>query len=384
MKRKIKFKQLLSGVMAVMTILTTTLSQIPAFAAEPENKVEYPTYEEVKDQLDADEVVTAKDLELEIGSVFDVICDYTGLEIPDDTKVNVIFHEAKNQKGEDFSTSHADSYQAVYYVEPVGGHPTYQIHRELLVKEPMMEKATENTTTESQSSEPSETEESEESESESQEESTSGEIDPGIESEIETETETETEAELVDDMVTEEPAPETETETMEDEPATENADKKYNLAQMTDDEICTAAEKLIQEHIAAGEYELKFEGEELDLFMSYQNILNFGRRDANQGGSMLRAATGSLIVKNAKNGTGMWDLPLLDYIYSSELGNQVHNYVKYIADDAANGWRFAYCTQVSKHFIDSTTYIGKTWEQNGMYSEISYAIAHGCSIYTDL
>ena len=33
-------------------------------------------------------------------------------------KVKVTFEEAKNTKGEDFSTDHADTYKAVYYVEP--------------------------------------------------------------------------------------------------------------------------------------------------------------------------------------------------------------------------------------------------------------------------
>ena len=38
-------------------------------------------YEDVKDLLDEDEVVTAKDYEIETGSVFDVKSDYTGLEL---------------------------------------------------------------------------------------------------------------------------------------------------------------------------------------------------------------------------------------------------------------------------------------------------------------
>ena len=44
---------------------------------------------------------------------------YTGLEIKDDNKVKVTFEEAKNDKDEDFTTNHADTYKAVYYVEPV-------------------------------------------------------------------------------------------------------------------------------------------------------------------------------------------------------------------------------------------------------------------------
>lgn len=103
-----------------------------------------------------------------------------------------------------------------------------------------------------------------------------------------------------------------------------------------------------------------------------------------EDGIMLLADEQSLIVKNSKNESGMWNIPVMDYIYCSETGNQVHNYVKYIANDEVNGWRLAYCLQISRHFIDSTQYIGKQWEANGMYAEISYAIANGCRKYGDL
>ncbi len=45
--------------------------------------------------------------------------DYTGLEIKDDDKVKVTFEEAKNVKDDHFTTDYADTYKAVYYVEPV-------------------------------------------------------------------------------------------------------------------------------------------------------------------------------------------------------------------------------------------------------------------------
>ena len=51
-------------------------------------------------------------------------------------KVKVTFEEAKNEEGKDFDLDHADSYKAVYYVEPVNeAHPKYQISRNLIVKE---------------------------------------------------------------------------------------------------------------------------------------------------------------------------------------------------------------------------------------------------------
>ena len=70
--------------------------------------------------------------------------DYTGLEIKDDNKVKVTFEEAKNDKNEDFTTDHADTYKAVYYVEPVNQeHPKYQISRKLIVREKETEVQTE-------------------------------------------------------------------------------------------------------------------------------------------------------------------------------------------------------------------------------------------------
>ena len=107
-----------------------------AYAAEPKAEEKPPLYEEVKDLLDEDEVVKAKDYEITVGSEFDVTCDFTGLEIKDDKKVKVTFEEAKNEEGKDFALDHADSYKAVYYVEPVNeAHPKYQISRNLIVKE---------------------------------------------------------------------------------------------------------------------------------------------------------------------------------------------------------------------------------------------------------
>ncbi len=88
-----------------------------------------------------------------------------------------------------------------------------------------------------------------------------------------------------------------------------------------------------------------------------------------------------LVVYNTKDGTGMWDIELLSYIYCSDLGKNVPNYVKYVAEDAENGWRLAFCTQISSHFISGTNYISKSWKASAMYAELSYAMAHGCAYY---
>ena len=144
MKKKGNFRKVVSGLLAGMTMLSTVLSPMTAYAAEIQPEEKPPLYEEVKDLLDEDEVVTAKDYEIETGSVFDVKSDYTGLEIKDDNKVKVTFEEAKNDKDEDFTTDHADTYKAVYYVEPVNQeHPKYQISRKLIVREKETEAQTE-------------------------------------------------------------------------------------------------------------------------------------------------------------------------------------------------------------------------------------------------
>ena len=144
MKKKGNFRKVVSGLLAGMTMLSTVLSPMTAYAAEIQPEEKPPLYEEVKDLLDEDEVVTAKDYEIEAGSVFDVKSDYTGLEIKDDNKVKVTFEEAKNDKNEDFTTDHVDTYKAVYYVEPVNQeHPKYQISRKLIVREKETEVQTE-------------------------------------------------------------------------------------------------------------------------------------------------------------------------------------------------------------------------------------------------
>ena len=136
MRRTGHLRRLVSGFLAGMTLLSTVLSPMTAYAAELKAEEKPPLYEEVKDLLDEDEVVKAKDYEITVGSEFDVTCDFTGLEIKDDKKVKVTFEEAKNGEGKDFALDHADSYKAVYYVEPVNeAHPKYQISRNLIVKE---------------------------------------------------------------------------------------------------------------------------------------------------------------------------------------------------------------------------------------------------------
>ena len=135
MRKKGKARKLISGCLALVSLLSATLSPVMTYAADPaEERIPY--YEEVKEQLDADEVVTAQDYEVAAGSSFDIASDFSGIEIPDEKKVKVSFHEAKNESGDVFQTDHEDTYQAVYYVEPqTTNHPKYQISRNITVKE---------------------------------------------------------------------------------------------------------------------------------------------------------------------------------------------------------------------------------------------------------
>lgn len=75
MKSKYRFRRILSGVMAAVTILSTVISPLTVYASEEPKAAEPPAYESVKDQLDENEVVKATDLELEVGQDFDVSTD---------------------------------------------------------------------------------------------------------------------------------------------------------------------------------------------------------------------------------------------------------------------------------------------------------------------
>lgn len=104
MKVKQKAKRVVSGLLTAVTLLSTVLSPISSYAAELPKERKLPLLEEVQSQLDEDEIVLAKDHQVEVGTNFDVKTDFTGLEIKDAAKVKITFEEAKNEQGEDFTT----------------------------------------------------------------------------------------------------------------------------------------------------------------------------------------------------------------------------------------------------------------------------------------
>ena len=74
---------------------TSAIQLLPVLAADNGSE-KPPSYESVKDLLDADEVVTAKDLEIEMGASFDIEKDFSNIEISDSKKVT--FEEAMNDQ----------------------------------------------------------------------------------------------------------------------------------------------------------------------------------------------------------------------------------------------------------------------------------------------
>ena len=70
--------------------------------------------------------------------------DLSGIDGVDESKIKIMFHEAKNESGADFDTHTPDTYKAVYAVEPVSGHPSYRISRNITVKEPETEMQSES------------------------------------------------------------------------------------------------------------------------------------------------------------------------------------------------------------------------------------------------
>ncbi|XBX09623.1 SpaA isopeptide-forming pilin-related protein [Enterocloster clostridioformis] len=165
-----KVKKALSGLFAFLTIFTSVIQPMTLYAAEPEKpgyEAQYPALEQVIELLDQEEIVTAEDYEVERGSSFDVTSDFSGLKISDE-KVRVVFHEAKNEARENYDGNRAGTYKAVYFVEPVSGHPSYHICRNLIVKEPATEKQSEKSSDHSGSSTESGDSESEDEDSEPQ------------------------------------------------------------------------------------------------------------------------------------------------------------------------------------------------------------------------
>ena len=127
---------MVSGLLSAVTVLSAFLQPVTAYAAEPEPaayEAEYPALDKVRERLTGDEIVSAEDYETEIGSGFDVEHDFSGIRFSSE-KVKITFHEAKNEGGQKYDGNKADTYRAVYFVEPVSKNPSYHISRNITVK----------------------------------------------------------------------------------------------------------------------------------------------------------------------------------------------------------------------------------------------------------
>ena len=129
---KKKRTAILSGLLAAVCVISSVLQPASASASSAVSPV-YPGLSEVRAQLDDDEIITAEDITVEIGSDFDIVNDRTGFVIPDDAKVSILFDGAVDEKGTAFSIEKASDYSARYHVDMKSGHPSYQIIRTITV-----------------------------------------------------------------------------------------------------------------------------------------------------------------------------------------------------------------------------------------------------------
>jgi len=149
MKKKHWAARMLSGVLSAVMTLSVAAAPIAAWADDStsrEKLEEYvaslPELEDVRDRLDKDEIVSAKDYEIEFGKEIDLKTDFTNIRIPDEKKIKITFYEAKNADQKAFTSSRADTYKAVYYAEPANtDHPAYRFNRNIVVKEKAVQKS---------------------------------------------------------------------------------------------------------------------------------------------------------------------------------------------------------------------------------------------------
>ena len=150
MRKKNWATRMISGLLSAVMVVSAAVTPITALASEvtPEENLKayvesLPELDQVKDLLDSEEIVTAKDYEVDFDAEIDLKKDFTNLDIPEKKKVNVKFYEAKGADKKDFAANKAGTYKAVYYVEPVNDqHPAYRISRNITVKEPVTEAQT--------------------------------------------------------------------------------------------------------------------------------------------------------------------------------------------------------------------------------------------------
>ena len=185
---------------------------------------------------------------------------------------------------QDFTTDYEDTYKAVYYVEPVSGHPIYQINRKLIVKEAVVQVA-ESENQESVSNQEDENEaEGEEPAigTAESEEPVQDEVNVEIPSEDEiyeevTPTEIPVEEEPIDTPIPENPSEEVSTEepAIDDNPDTDSTFEEITdtdpeeMPEATDDSFTDGTEKTED---ADGNYQVNIvRGEEFHIELNHED-----------------------------------------------------------------------------------------------------------------
>ncbi|MCD7745863.1 MAG: peptidase [Lachnospiraceae bacterium] len=241
MFKKRAWKRVLASVLTLATVFSTAFSPMMTYAStDTAFESEYPELDEVKDQLESDEIVTVTDIEVENGSSFDASNDFTGITY-DSGKVKITLHEAKDSSGNSYSSATAGSYKAVYAVVPTSGNPSYRVSRTITVKEAQTEAQTQAASaqdTDSGDEDSGDSDSSDDGEADLQsaaELSLSGKAVSGTESETEDAAESTSESTEDSEGVTGEDASETETETAADSDEDSGSDSDAEVSASADD-----------------------------------------------------------------------------------------------------------------------------------------------------
>ena len=114
-----RIKKFLAEVMAVVTLVSVIVqpAAVPSSELELEEisfEKQYQKLKDVQDSFDSDEIATANDIKIVYGDKFEVEVELSGIDGMDESKIEILFHEAKNVDGADFDTHISDNYKGVY------------------------------------------------------------------------------------------------------------------------------------------------------------------------------------------------------------------------------------------------------------------------------
>lgn len=156
-----KRRRIISGALALLiccsTVLNSGITVLAAETAKPEiqtvepkenepqiadesilyneNASDLPVLSEIRERLEKDEIVTAEDITIDIGTDFDIANDFSKISFSE-KKVKVVFKDAVNEKLESFNLESTGNYQTIYEIYPVRSQDlAYQISRMITVRD---------------------------------------------------------------------------------------------------------------------------------------------------------------------------------------------------------------------------------------------------------